>query len=195
MSVARAVVLAGGAGRRFGGGKLLAPWRDGVLIDGALAAALAAPVEDVTVVTGADAQVDAHVRARADARLRVVHAADHAQGMSVSLKAGIASLPPETTAALVFLGDMPLTPHAVLRPLVEAVLAGAVAAVPLHQGQRGHPAALSRRLFPEIMALQGDRGAGRLLDSLGSALVTIETADPGVLGDIDRPEDLAALAP
>lgn len=195
MSVARAVVLAAGAGRRFGGGKLLAPWRDGVLIDGALEAALAAPVADVTVVTGADARVDAHVLARAEVRLRVVHAADHALGLSASLKAGIASLPAETAAALVFLGDMPLTPHAVLRPLVEAVLAGAIAAVPLHQGRRGHPAALSRRLFPEIMALQGDQGAGRLLDGLGPALATVETADPGVLGDVDRPEDIAALAP
>ena len=47
-----AVVLAAGAGRRFGGGKLLAPWAGGALLDGALAAALAAPARRVIVVTG-----------------------------------------------------------------------------------------------------------------------------------------------
>ncbi|HEX7947277.1 MAG TPA: NTP transferase domain-containing protein, partial [Phenylobacterium sp.] len=49
------LVLAAGAGSRFGGGKLTAPFRDGVLLDGALAAAFAAPVRIVTLVTGADA--------------------------------------------------------------------------------------------------------------------------------------------
>ena len=50
-----AVVLAAGSGSRFGGGKLLASWGAGVLLEGALAAAFAAPVRDVTVVIGANA--------------------------------------------------------------------------------------------------------------------------------------------
>ena len=78
-----AVVLAAGAGRRFGGGKLLAPWAGGALLDGALAAAFAAPVRRVIVVTGtAAAQVEAVVRdfaalTGAADRLLVVHADDH----------------------------------------------------------------------------------------------------------------------
>ena len=51
-----AVVLAAGSGSRFGGGKLLAAWGAGVLLEGALAAAFAAPVRGVTVVIGADAE-------------------------------------------------------------------------------------------------------------------------------------------
>jgi molybdenum cofactor cytidylyltransferase len=189
MSGVYAVVLAAGAGSRFGGGKLLAPWRGGVLLDGALDAALAAPVESVIVVAGADARVEAHVRGRADPRLRLVHAADHAEGLSASLKAGLAAVPTPAAGALVFLGDMPLTPRAVLRPLVEA----APAAVPVHEGRRGHPAALSRRLFAAVADLAGDRGAGGLLDGLGEAVARVETADPGVLADVDRPGDLAAI--
>ena len=50
-----ALVLAAGFGSRFGGGKLMTPWRSGVLLDGALAAAFAAPVGAVHVVVGADA--------------------------------------------------------------------------------------------------------------------------------------------
>ncbi|MDB5496520.1 MAG: conserved uncharacterized MobA-related protein, partial [Phenylobacterium sp.] len=51
-----AVVLAAGSGSRFGGGKLLAAWNAGVLLEGALAAALAAPARSVTVVVGADSE-------------------------------------------------------------------------------------------------------------------------------------------
>src|SRR3954451_23383398 len=104
-----AVVLAAGSARRFGGGKLTAPWRDGVLLDGALAAAFAAPVRSVTVVTGADAAaVEAAARAfasRAGAaeRLRIVDARDHAEGLAASLRAGIASLPLDADGAFIFL--------------------------------------------------------------------------------------------
>jgi molybdenum cofactor cytidylyltransferase len=183
-----ALVLAAGSGSRFGGGKLTAPWRDGVLIDGALAVARAAPVDQVWVVVGADAGVATH--AAAQGSLRIVAAADHALGLSASLKAGVAALPADAAGALVFLGDMPLIPQTVLAPLVRAVKEGAPAAVPVWQGRQGHPACISRALFPQIDALQGDRGARSVLDGLADALVLIPALDAGVLLDVDRPEEI-----
>jgi molybdenum cofactor cytidylyltransferase len=194
-----AVILAAGAGSRFGGGKLLAPWRGGVLLDGALAAAFAAPVRSVTVVTGAQAdQVAAAARAFADhagqaARLRLVHAADHAEGMAASLRAGIAALAPDTGAAFIFLGDMPAIPHAILPRLAEA-LAGADAAAPVFDGRRGHPALIGAALFPALSTLKGDEGARKVLAGLGERLALVEAPDDGVLLDIDRPGDLEGLA-
>jgi len=182
-----AIVLAAGFGSRFGGGKLMAPWRGGVLLDGALDAAFAAPVAGVHVVVGADRAAAAHALARGAV---IVEARDHALGLSASLKAGIAGLPPDAAGALVFLGDMPLTPHAVLAPLVDAILAGAPAAVPVFEDRIGNPAALSSSLFPKVLALEGDRGARALLEGLGEALVRVGAPDAGVLYDVDRPEDL-----
>ena len=187
MSGVHALVLAAGSGSRFGGGKLMAPWRGGVLIDGALAAAFAAPVEAVHVAAGADQRVAAHAQARG---ARIVQARDHALGLSASLKAGIAALPPDAAGVLVFLGDMPLVPHAVLTPLVQAIAAGAPAAAPTFEGRIGHPAALSAGLFAEVMGLQGDRGATAVLEGLGEALARIPAPGAGVLTDVDRPEDL-----
>src|SRR5689334_2211110 len=90
-----AIVLAAGSGRRFGGGKLLAPFREGVLLAGALKAAFAAPARSVTVVVGADAsKVEAAV-AGIDPRAIVVFAPDHDEGMAASLRAGLKSLPPD----------------------------------------------------------------------------------------------------
>lgn len=189
MSGVHALVLAAGSGSRFGGPKLLAPWRGGVLLDGALEAALAAPVDSVVVVTGANA--DAVTRAVGD-RARTVHAADHAQGMAASLKAGLAALPPDATGVVVFLGDMPLAPPDVVRRLVEAIRAGAPAAAPFVAGRRGNPAAFSSSLFGQAAAIDGDRGAREVLDRLGEGLVRVETDDPGVLIDVDRPGDMPA---
>jgi molybdenum cofactor cytidylyltransferase len=192
-----AIVLAAGFGARFGGGKLTAPWRGGVLIDGALAAAFAAPVRSVTVVTGADAKVDAAARGFAEregqaARLRLVHCADHAEGMGATLRAGVASLASDAAGVFVFLGDMPLIPPAVLPALAAAVRAGAPAAAPRFEGQRGHPVLFSAALLGQLRALAGDEGARSVLRGLGERLALVETLDRGVLVDIDRPEDLPA---
>ncbi|MGI8840954.1 MAG: nucleotidyltransferase family protein [Caulobacteraceae bacterium] len=190
-----AIVLAAGAGTRFGGGKLTAPWRGGLLIDGALAAAFAAPVRSVVVVTGADPAVGPAARAFAAgrgeaARLRLVHAADHADGMAASLRAGIESLPPDTAGAFVFLGDMPAIPTAILQPLANAMAGGAQAAAPVFEGRRGHPVLFGRALFDALGALTGDEGARTVLAGLADRLVLVPCADLGILFDVDFKEAL-----
>ena len=184
-----ALVLAAGAGSRFGGAKLMTPWRGGVLLDGALAAAKTAPVEAVWGVVGADPAVAAHFKAKG---AHVVEARDHALGLSASLKAGIAALPRDAAGVIVFLGDMPLTPRTVPVQLAEALAAGAPAAVPTFEGRVGNPAAISACLFMELLALQGDKGARAVLEGLGDALVRVPAPDAGVLIDVDRPDDLPA---
>jgi len=186
----QAIVLAAGSGRRFGGSKLTAAWRNGALIDGALAAALAAPVRRVIVVTGADPAVGARAPAFEDPRLSVTHAADHALGMSASLRAGLAAVGAGVAGVYIFLGDMPLVPHDIAARLAETLAVGALAAVPVMDGRRGHPALFSAALIPQLAALDGDVGARALLDSLGSRLALVETDDPGILADVDRREDL-----
>jgi molybdenum cofactor cytidylyltransferase len=188
-----ALILAAGAGARFGGGKLLATYAGRPLVEHALNAAFVAPVRSVTLVTGADARVGPAVEAWAELngqRLAIVHAPDHAEGMAASLRAGVAALPAGSAGAFVFLADMPNTPRATFQALAAAVLAGAPAAAPVHAGQRGHPAVLSAALYPQIATLTGDRGARTLLDGLGPALALVPTDDEGVLFDVDRPADL-----
>jgi molybdenum cofactor cytidylyltransferase len=193
----QAIVLAAGFGARFGGGKLTAPWDGRMLIEGALAAAIAAPVTTVTVVWGADAAVPAAARAyfegRGEAmRLKLVQAEHYARGLSASLTAGIASLPADCAGVFVFLGDMPRVPPGVLEPLAEALAAGALAAAPVFDAQRGHPVLFSRALFCDLLQLEGDKGAGSLLAALDPAqLALVPAPDDGVLYDVDLRTDLA----
>jgi molybdenum cofactor cytidylyltransferase len=190
------VVLAAGSGSRFGGRKLLAPWGGGVLLEGALGAAFAAPARRVTLVTGADPEaVGAAAQAFAErigqaARLSIIHAPDHALGMGHSLRAGIAALPPDAAGGFVFLGDMPRVPHDLLPKLAAALAAGAPAAAPVFQGRRGNPVLLGRALFPQLLALDGDQGGRAVLQGLGGAVALVEAPDEGIFFDVDTPADL-----
>lgn len=188
-----AVVLAAGAGARFGGGKLMALLHGRPLIEHALETAAAAPVETTILVTGADLSVGPQALAWAaerEAALTTVFAERHAEGLSASLKAGLAALPPGAEGAFIFLGDMPRIPAALLQPLARALRAGAPAAVPTCRGELGHPALLGPAVMAQAAGLTGDRGARALLLALGPALARVETDDPGVLYDVDTPVDL-----
>jgi len=191
-----AIVLAAGAGQRFGGAKLTTPWRGGKLLDGALAAAFAAPVWRVTVVTGADPAVEGAVRVWADPRgvadrLSLVHARDHEEGMGASLRAGIAALAEDCAGVFVFLGDMPLIPASVPPRLVAALNSGPLAAAPIFNGRRGHPVLFASALFPDLARAEGDAGARTVLAGLGPRVALVDVADPGVIFDVDTPGDLA----
>ncbi|WP_375245382.1 nucleotidyltransferase family protein, partial [Qipengyuania pacifica] len=155
-----AIVLAAGAGSRFGGGKLLAPFRGRPLIHWSVAAALSSRVTSVTAVLGARADdVAAALAPFADRRLSLVRCRQWEEGLSASLTFGLRTLPQDTRAVAIFLGDMPdLDPGLADRVLTE-VVGGAPAAYPECEGIPGHPVAFSSELFPLIESLKGDQGA------------------------------------
>ena len=94
-----------------------------------------------------------------------MHNPDFAEGLSTSLKAGLAAVPDDADGAIVCLGDMPQ----VDAPLIDKLIAafdperGALVVVPTIDGKRGNPVVWARRFFPELMALDGDVGARHLI--------------------------------
>lgn len=181
-----ALVLAAGAGSRFGGDKLRARWGEGRLIDAALATARCAPVEGVVLLhRPGDRLTD-------DPAVTTVEVPDWAEGMAASLRRGVAALPPDCAGAYVLLGDMPRVPAGVPQPLADAVSAGAPAAAPVWKGELGHPVLFSRALFPDLLGLTGDRGGRAAILALGDRLARIEAPDDGVLFDVDTREGLGS---
>lgn len=177
-----AIVLAAGKASRFGGDKLAAPFKGEPLLAHAIRAARAAPVDRVILVCppAFDTSLWPDIE---PVRLA-------SPGISASLKAGIAAAA-GTDGAFIFLGDMPLVPHHIATELA-ASLGGNFAAIPRWQGKPGHPVLLSSRGFAQIAKLTGDEGAGKLLRA-SKDVAFVETADEGVLLDIDRAEDIARL--
>jgi len=185
----QAIVLAAGAGTRFGGGKLLADWRGRPLILAAVEAALAAPVETVIVVLGCEApRVAAALSAVTDPRLRLVVADDWADGLSASLRAGVESLPSDSDGFLLFLGDMPLIPPDLPPRVLSALNGGAAAVQPFHGQTPAHPVGFSAALYGPLRSLSGDAGAGALLRGR-SDVVRLSCGEAGAAFDIDRPDD------
>lgn len=184
-----ALILAGGAGQRFGGGKLLAPLAGQPVIRRTAEAVAAAGFVDLLVITGAD---DGGVRAALDGiDCRIVHAADWADGMSATLRAGVAAIAPDAPGVCVFLGDMPLVPMHLCAALTEAAEAAGYAARPRVAGKPGHPVAFARAACADLLALKGDQGATALLKQRPGAVAYLDTEDAGAIADIDFPADLA----
>lgn len=190
---AHAILLAAGAGRRFGGGKLTATLAGKPLIAWSLAAALAAPVRTVTAVLGAEAEeVRFAIRSFECDRLRIIVCPTWSEGIAASLRSGLASLPAEADAALIFLGDMPGVSATVADRLLTAVRNGAPAALPICGDRPAHPVAIAARLFGQCRALEGDQGARNLLRQIdGVVRVAIDAS--GNADDVDTREELEAL--
>ena len=184
-----AIVLAAGRSSRMGEHhKLLALWNGKPLIAHVIDAIARAglPVPIVVLGTRAD-----DVRAAIGSRPACfVTATDHAEGLSLSLRAGIAAIPAEWSAALVCLADMPR-----LEPDLLAALAAAHGAIamPVWNGKRGNPVRWGRPYFARLMALSGDVGGKVLLAEFADQVVEIDAPSDAILDDIDTPEALAAL--
>lgn len=188
-------MLAAGAARRFGGGKLCIELNGRPLIAWSVSAALATRVARVTVILGNDAdRVGSAISSlhQTRLRLRLRFCAGWSEGLSASLRCAVSSVPNDARALLIFLGDMPHVSSTLADKLLDSVLKGAPAAIPEWQGQPGHPVAIAAELFPLLDALEGDVGAAQFLRSLPD-VVRIKSDDCGAVTDIDEPADLRTL--
>ena len=183
-----ALVLAAGQSRRMDGvNKLLLSIDGRPLVARAVDAALASEADPVVVVTGFDAGA---VRSRLeDCAVDFVHNADFAAGMGASLRTGIAALPPAVDGVVVCLADMPRVTAAHIDRLI-AAFDGSGICVPVFAGRRGNPVLLPRRLFGDIMEIEGDTGARHLIGRHAQSIIAVAMDDDAVLADIDRPGDV-----
>ena len=193
-TVAAIVLAAGRSSRMAPHNKLLVPDRAGrPMVARVVDNLLSSAARPVIVVTGHRAEeVTAAVAGRP---IRVVHAADYAEGLSASLRAGIAALPATAAAALVCLGDMPLVTGRMIERLLEAYDPdeGRSVVVPTCRGKIGNPVLWDRRFFPDIAGIVGDVGARSLLERHAEHVAQVELGDDAVLRDFDTVESLATL--
>jgi CTP:molybdopterin cytidylyltransferase MocA len=180
------VVLAAGAGRRFGATKQLAELDGRPLLQQAVDAQLAVPaLEKIVVVLGHDAP---RILARVDfgnAEPRVIE--DWEEGQAASLRAGVAAAD-GAEAVLVTLGDQPYITPQVIAMVLDHRDDSAPAVRATYDGAAGHPVLLERDLFADVMQLEGDVGARDLLAS-----VAVREVEAGHLCDpldVDTKEDL-----
>jgi molybdenum cofactor cytidylyltransferase len=187
--VTAGLVLAAGAGTRFGGAiKQLAPLRGRPLIEYAVDSMLAVPaLERVLVVLGHAA--DEILRTADLGAADVVVCRDWERGQSASLRCGIAALG-DAGAVVVTLGDQPfITPQVIAGALDHLEGHDAVRAV--YGGTPGHPVVLGPRVVAAAGELEGDQGARDLLSRF-----RVKRWEAGHLAsavDVDTQEELSRL--
>ena len=187
-----ALILAAGQSRRMGEANKLLIEIDGTKMVRRVAdTVLASSATPVIAVLG-------HERDRVRAafggtRIRCIYNPDYAEGISTSLKRGLAALPDDIDGVLVCLGDMPLLGTSEIERLIEAFnpTEGRAIIVPTRRGKRGNPVLWARRFLPEMQEIAGDVGARHLIGAYPEAVVEIEMDGEGVVLDIDTPEALA----
>ncbi|KAA0571799.1 molybdopterin-binding/glycosyltransferase family 2 protein [Azospirillum sp. Sh1] len=187
-----ALVLAAGRSSRMGPtNKLLAEVNGTPLVARAVDAALASQASSVIVVTGH--QGESVARALADRPVTFVHNPAFADGLSSSLRAGLAAVPSESDAVVVCLGDMPRVASAVIDRLIAAYspVEGRAICIPTTHGKQGNPVLWDRAFFTEMAALTGDAGAKRLIGQHADRLCEVPVDDAGILYDVDTPDLLA----
>ncbi|MBX9795027.1 MAG: nucleotidyltransferase family protein [Burkholderiaceae bacterium] len=197
------IVLAAGLGSRFqdAGHKLSQPLGVSSVLGSTLAQAMASQLPLVVVTT--EALVDEAARFVARQDIVVLEAASGRPiedrgdlralnarlGMGASIAAGV-SARSNASGWLVLPGDMPLLQSVTLQKVASALRDHAVAYAQ-HLGRRGHPVGFSAELYSELIHLQGDQGARRLVSRYPAQ--AIEVDDPGVLVDVDTVTDLAQV--
>jgi CTP:molybdopterin cytidylyltransferase MocA/SAM-dependent methyltransferase len=182
------LVLAAGAGSRFGGGKLLAPIGGRPVLQHVLDALATAGVGEVVVVLGRDAvDVEAAITWRAERR--VVNP-EPERGLASSLQVGFEAVGPSAGAVLVALGDQPLVSAEVVRSLLDAtVVPDRPIVVPAYADEHGrNPVLIRPAAFGLIAEVTGDRGLGPILAAHPELIVEIPVS--GANPDVDTAADL-----
>lgn len=187
------LVLAAGAAVRFGGPghKLLQSLAGSTVIETTLrhVAATGLPFVVITRAALQEALGQAMRHVGGEGRLVVLDEEASARGIGHSIATAVSSSP-QASGWLVLPGDMPVVRPSTIRRVAQSLQEHAVAYAQ-YRGRRGHPVGFGSELFSELVRLDGDEGARRLVARYPAQGVEVD--DPGVLLDIDTPPDLEVI--
>ena len=190
-----AVLLAGGASRRFGlENKLLAEAGGKPMIAEVARHILDGGVSELIVVTGAEH--DAYVAALAGLDAQFVRNPAWDEGIGGSIAVGVSALSPAHAGVFIVPGDLPNLTAGVFQRLASAFRADVrhPIVVPVTAaGEQRNPVLWPRRHFPELDALSGPKGGKSLLDTLRNERLDVVFDDESLFADIDTPDDYARL--
>jgi molybdenum cofactor cytidylyltransferase len=184
-----AIILAAGTSSRMGFLKQTANIKGKSLLELVLDKVRKFPFHEIIIVLGYK-----HEEVMKTLKLeyeKVVINEEYEKGMSSSLKKGVLNISKDSEAFAIFLADMPLIKEESIEKVInEFNERSCLIVAPIFNKVIGHPVIFHRNLIPEIINLEGDIGAKKVIEKYKDEACFIEIDDEGVLIDIDAPKDL-----
>ena len=185
-----AVLLAAGRSERMGPNNKLLLNVDGIpLVRKSAINILNSNVTSMTVVTGFDE--NKIVNALSGLNVNFVKNINFREGLSSSLKAGLANITPTPSAVIICLADMPKIQPEHINRLIENFdpLKGWEICIPTSNGKRGNPVLIGSRFFPHIFETSGDFGAKDVMKQHPDKIVEVEIGTSDIHFDIDTKDE------
>jgi molybdenum cofactor cytidylyltransferase len=187
-----AIILAAGESRRMRKNKLLLPFHKKTLIEIVVKHAMQAGIDNILLVLGAYRDDLLPVIRRMP--VRHCYNKDYKKGMLSSVQCGFRNIPPSMEAAIIFLGDQPAIPGEVTQALIKDYRQSERGIViPVYRGKRGHPVLIHKRYRKDIDVLDQAEGLHGLMRKFSHDILEVEVDSPGILKDIDVPQDYLEL--
>ncbi len=179
------VILAAGGSRRLGKPKQALPYRDSTLLLHCIKQALSLKLPTHVVLGGHSDQFSQQL---APLPVTLCINEQWSQGISTSIQCGLHNIDHSIHAVLFMLCDQPFIPTAHYQGLIQSAedKPQSIIATQYQQGHTGVPAIIPKSLFPELMALQGDKGAQKIISRHQSKVISKHCLQAS--WDIDTPE-------
>lgn len=184
------ILLAAGYGQRFGSNKLLHPMADGNPLILHSVRALKAALPHTVVVVNARHREVINLLKKEGVSIVLNHSS---AGMGRSIACGVQASR-RSDGWVIALGDMPLLSVAIIQAVAECIRSRKTICAPAYHSRRGHPVGFGKAYAKELMLLNDDEGARHIIEANRDCLELIETEEPGVITDIDYPQDIQSAA-
>lgn len=183
-----AVILAAGESQRMGKPKMLLPFRKSTILENVIAAAVQSNADRVLVVLGSHRQmIESKIK---NFPVELTYNRQYKKGMLSSIQQGFRSLPPDTRAALILLGDQPSVSATLMNDLIALYSnSGFGIILPVQGGRRGHPILVDMKYCDEVYRLDPEIGLRELIHRHPEDIMEMKTSNPDIFQDIDDPQD------
>ncbi|HAV77794.1 MAG TPA: hypothetical protein DCX53_10645 [Anaerolineae bacterium] len=190
-----AIILAAGDSKRMGHPKMLLPWGNKSVLTHVVYVFHQAGLDNIFIITGgARKRVENDV---SHLNVKTIYNQDFAKGeMLSSLQCGIRAIPNWTQGILIGLGDQPQVQAESVRRVCEVFLeTQSNIVVPSYQMRRGHPWLVARPLWDKLLQMTAPNSPRDFLNSHHDEIQYVDVDDPGVLADLDTPNDYKRWKP
>jgi len=183
-----AVILAAGESKRMGKPKLLLPYGEKTIIETIVATIVSSKVEQTLVILGSGREkTEEKIK---NYPVKIVYNRDFRSGMLSSVQCGFKSLPEETRAVLVVLGDQPKISTTVINKLIDAYKSsGKGIVLPVYNKERGHPVLIDVKYGEEVENLSPEVGLRGTVYNHPEDILEVEVETPSIFQDIDDESD------